>query len=119
MFLTTDFEELGALVSGKLAAAEDHIWALREDSEYFEGFLKNSSEHRPERMLDGDSGKPCIDLNDPANQTDFWDSLITNAVTQAYLHALLLGLYTSATNCFKHPQKDALRSPISKRNFAS
>lgn len=51
-----DLERIEALPSARKLAAQDHLWALREDPGYFSDTLPEIAEHRPE-MLKGASRK--------------------------------------------------------------
>ena len=52
-----DFVRLKSLLTAKRAAAEDHIWTLREDPGYFRDVVLDYSEHQSDRLLSED-GRP-------------------------------------------------------------
>ncbi|KAI9879339.1 MAG: hypothetical protein M1830_008799 [Pleopsidium flavum] len=74
-----DFRRLQAIVVAKRSAAEDHIWALREDPGYFGDNVGDWSEHRQETLLDI-NGKRHPVLNKPL----FWDRVLGNVIVDAY-----------------------------------
>ncbi|KAI9831131.1 MAG: hypothetical protein M1819_005219 [Sarea resinae] len=74
-----DFDRLLALISAQRSAAEDQIWALREDPGYFGDLVKDWSEHRQETLLDT-HGKTHPNLNKPL----FWEYVLGSVVTDAY-----------------------------------
>ncbi|KAJ0159166.1 hypothetical protein CTA2_10201 [Colletotrichum tanaceti] len=49
-----DVDRIESLLQAKVAAAEDHIWALREDRGYFVEQLTDVREHRQEMLKDTD-----------------------------------------------------------------
>ena len=74
-----DLQRLQSLVSARRSAAEDHIWALREDPSYFAEVVKDISEHRQETLLDvNGKSHPVLKGN------VFWDRVLGNVVITAY-----------------------------------
>ncbi|KAJ0354076.1 hypothetical protein COL154_000082 [Colletotrichum chrysophilum] len=75
-----DIAGLQSIIKSKLAEAEDHIWALREDPDYFSVTVRDWKEHRQEMMLDT-NGKPHpIHAHAP---DVFWQRLIGNMISSA------------------------------------
>jgi hypothetical protein len=82
-----DFSGVRALVIAKRFEAEDHIWSLREDPEYFRDVVNQWSDHRVERLLDLD-GKCHPDLDKPV----FWEKVLHRVVTDAYSNLIMWDL---------------------------
>lgn len=82
-----DFSRLQRLVIAKRQEAEHHIWSLREDPGYFQDFVYNCSEHRPEQIL-SINGKKHPDLGKPA----FWERTLDWIVTDAYSSLIMWDL---------------------------
>ncbi len=76
-----DFGRLKAVIAAKRSAAEDHIWALREDPGYFSDVLGDWSEHRQETLLDI-NGMRHPDLRNL--KPLFWERVIANVIVDAY-----------------------------------
>lgn len=74
-----DVARLRSFVSAKRADAEDHIWSLREDPDYFRDTLYEWSEHRQEK-LPSVNGRPHPLLR----RDEFWEHILRNIVMQAY-----------------------------------
>jgi hypothetical protein len=53
-----DLRRLEILVAGKRAAAEDHVWALRDDPGYFQAMTWDYYTHQPHHLRDV-AGNPC------------------------------------------------------------
>jgi hypothetical protein len=64
----------------KQSEAEDHIWQLREDPEYFAEELRDQREYRSECILDH-LRRPHPHLGTPK----FWDETLRIMIEQAYL----------------------------------
>ncbi|OCK75654.1 hypothetical protein K432DRAFT_308042 [Lepidopterella palustris CBS 459.81] len=78
-----DLASLKALASARLADAEDHFWALREDPGYFTDFIGDWSEHSSEAILVyGKKRHP--DLTNPITKQKFWDRTLGSVVHFAY-----------------------------------
>jgi hypothetical protein len=75
-----DLGSLQALTAVKQSEAEDHIWQLREDPEYFAEELKDQREYRSECILDH-LRKPHPHLGTPK----FWDETLRIMIEQAYV----------------------------------
>ncbi|KAL6400035.1 hypothetical protein AUP68_15727 [Ilyonectria robusta] len=52
-----ELEKVESLLAAKIQAAEDHLWALREDPHYFYQHLVEGQEYRQEMIKDTD-GRP-------------------------------------------------------------
>ncbi|KAF6836804.1 hypothetical protein CMUS01_05284 [Colletotrichum musicola] len=79
-----DLKRLKSIVESKLAEAQDHLWALREDPGYFSATLKDWKEHRQE-MLPDTNGKPHPIL---AHSPDvIWQRVIGNLISSALMPA--------------------------------
>ena len=50
--LQFDLARVRLLVNAKRLESEDHIWSMREDPGYFQDYISEWSEHRPERSID-------------------------------------------------------------------
>lgn len=77
-----DLKRLEFLVAAKLADAEDHILALREDPGYFAADMLDWSEHRQERMVDT-LGKKHPIFKDRLREPMFWRRVVGQALTTA------------------------------------
>ncbi|KAE8443360.1 hypothetical protein EG329_001918 [Mollisiaceae sp. DMI_Dod_QoI] len=75
-----DLDRLRGILAARLSAAEDHLWALREDPGYFADTVMDWSEHRNDRLLDT--------LGNPhptgPQTTEFWSRVIRNVIADAY-----------------------------------
>lgn len=77
-----DLPRLESLVAARKSAAEDHIWALREDPGYFADTILEYKEHRVE-LLEDTYGQQHPLL--AANEKDkFWAQTICTVVREAY-----------------------------------
>lgn len=77
--LQFDIVRVRVLVNAKRLELEDHIWSLREDPGYFQDFVGEWSEHRPERVLNA-NGSPHHVLGKPL----FWERVLSSVVVDAY-----------------------------------
>ncbi|KAF2143937.1 uncharacterized protein K452DRAFT_285979 [Aplosporella prunicola CBS 121167] len=78
-----DLVALEGLLSAKISATEDHIWALREDPGYFADIILEWKEHRQEMLPDWNGeAHPVLK---PGADKIFWHRVIGNALTEAYL----------------------------------
>ncbi|XP_044724835.1 C2H2 and C2HC zinc finger [Hirsutella rhossiliensis] len=78
-----DLGRIEALLRAKTSAAEDHLWALREDPGYFAERLLQVREHRQEMLKDvyGDA-HPVFSFG---RQSVFWTRVVSNMVLDAHL----------------------------------
>jgi hypothetical protein len=74
-----DLQRLQSLISARRSAAEDHIWALREDPSYFAEVVNDVGEHRQEILLDV-NGRKHPNLKDDV----FWERVLGSVVISAY-----------------------------------
>ncbi|KAE8453917.1 hypothetical protein EG329_007693 [Mollisiaceae sp. DMI_Dod_QoI] len=74
-----NFNRLRALVAANRSSAEDHIRNLREDPGYFAEVLLEWSEHRPERLPDGNGARHPRLFKPP-----FWDQVVRDVLIDAY-----------------------------------
>lgn len=77
-----DLARLEALFAARLARAEDHIWALREDPGYFADVLLEFKEHRPELMKDR-NGQPHP-IFSTGRKDLLWQRVLEVALTLAH-----------------------------------
>ncbi|KAI0835934.1 hypothetical protein F5Y06DRAFT_274774 [Hypoxylon sp. FL0890] len=78
-----DLERIESLLDARTAAAEDHLWALREDPSYFAAQLLETKEHRLETLKDI-YGNIHPTLR-PGRDNLFWARVIGGVVFPAYL----------------------------------
>ncbi|AEO69920.1 uncharacterized protein THITE_2081075 [Thermothielavioides terrestris NRRL 8126] len=78
-----DFGRIESLLAARSSAAEDHLWALREDPSYFSNQLLIYKEHRQEMMKDT-NGKPHPILQ-PLKIGVFWERVIGNVLLSAHV----------------------------------
>ncbi|PWY93426.1 hypothetical protein BO94DRAFT_563841 [Aspergillus sclerotioniger CBS 115572] len=83
-----DIDRLHSIVAAKKSAAEDHIWALREDPGYFLEALLERKEHRPE--LVPDARGQLHPSTKPFAIKKLWNNIISGVVSDAYFQ---LGLW--------------------------
>ncbi|KAK4542981.1 hypothetical protein LTR36_005979 [Oleoguttula mirabilis] len=78
-----DLSRLESLLAAKVSAAEDHLWALREDPGYFADSLLDLKEHRVEIMRDTmGEVHPVFRLHQDAI---LWNRVIGTVMTDAYV----------------------------------
>lgn len=77
--LPQDFQAIKTLIVARRAAAEDHIWDLREDPAYLAWVAATFAEHMAQRIPDT-SGK----LHPNADDDVFWQKMLTGVVLDAY-----------------------------------
>ncbi|KAK3048401.1 hypothetical protein LTR09_010232 [Extremus antarcticus] len=79
-----DFGRLESLFAARVASAEDHVWALREDPSYFADAMYELKEHRQELIKDSNGAEhPLFKLH---REEILWGRIIGNVVTSAYLN---------------------------------
>ncbi|KJX98800.1 hypothetical protein TI39_contig391g00009 [Zymoseptoria brevis] len=76
-----DIAKLKAVFNAKRSAAEDHVWALREDPSYFEFTLRDAMDHRYENVKDSHGMTHPILQHGRENL--IWGPVISNAVASA------------------------------------
>ncbi|KAJ5725631.1 uncharacterized protein N7483_006988 [Penicillium malachiteum] len=77
-----DLQSIKSLLSAKASAVKDHLWALREDPDYFVTVLLETNDHRLEFLKDLD-GNEHPDLRRGRRQT-IWANVIRFVVSEAY-----------------------------------
>ncbi|KAI1139329.1 hypothetical protein F5Y05DRAFT_424959 [Hypoxylon sp. FL0543] len=78
-----NLERIEALLDARTSAAEDHIWALREDPSYFAAQLSEAKEHRLEILMEIYSHiHPTLK---PGRGNLFWARGISGVVSSSYL----------------------------------
>ncbi|KIW73362.1 hypothetical protein PV04_01490 [Phialophora macrospora] len=78
-----DTHRLLLLVEAKRAAAEDHVWDLREDPGYFASVAVDQAQHRQESLLDVWGQRHPHD-----NDEVFWNRVIRGIPVEAYMSFL-------------------------------
>lgn len=75
--------QIESLLSARASAAEDHLWALREDPEYFCHVVLEAKDHRQENLEDT-AGKahPVFRIG---QQDTFWTRILGSVISEAYL----------------------------------
>ncbi|KAG8159806.1 hypothetical protein KVR01_010443 [Diaporthe batatas] len=78
-----DYSRLTSLLDAKASAAEDHLWALREDPSYFTETLLDWRDHRQEMLpdLNGDAHP----VTSRVRSNTLWTRVIGTALSEAYL----------------------------------
>ncbi|PYH79563.1 hypothetical protein BO82DRAFT_288668 [Aspergillus uvarum CBS 121591] len=79
-----DLSRIESLLTARTSAAEDHLWALREDPEYFASAVLDVKEHRPE-MLKDLRGRDHSDLSH-SRKNVFWGRVLAPVVGNAYVN---------------------------------
>ncbi|KAF4996707.1 hypothetical protein FGRMN_4365 [Fusarium graminum] len=77
-----DLQRIVKFLEARVLAAEDHIWALREDPAYFSEQFREMMDHRQE-MLPDKNGKPHPVLQ-PFRINTFWSRILFNMILEAY-----------------------------------
>lgn len=79
-----DLPRLKAVISAKRSAAEDHVWALREDPSYLLDCLKEAMDHRFEHVKDW-RGRQHENFKSGRDAL-VWSSVVSNVVCAAEWH---------------------------------
>ncbi|KAK5401060.1 hypothetical protein LTR79_001579 [Exophiala xenobiotica] len=82
-----DTHRLVLLVEAKRAAAEDHVWDLREDPGYFASVAVDQAQHRMESLLDVRGQRHPHDDDEV-----FWNRVIRGIPVDAYMSFLVWDL---------------------------
>ncbi|KAF2688061.1 hypothetical protein K458DRAFT_401459 [Lentithecium fluviatile CBS 122367] len=78
-----DLERLESLFDAQRFAIEDHIWALREDPDYFANTVQEAKEHRQEILKDANGHRhPLLKAG---REGTFWQRVVGNVVASAHL----------------------------------
>jgi hypothetical protein len=80
-----DFSRMRSLITAKRAEAEDHIWSLREDPEYFQDAVVAYSEQRGENLPNVNGKRQSPILGTP----EFWQGVLEWVVTGAYHNVIM------------------------------
>ncbi|OCT46891.1 hypothetical protein CLCR_02288 [Cladophialophora carrionii] len=75
-----DTDRLVRILEARRAAAEDHLWDLREDPGYFAAAVVEESQHRREALLGVDGRRHRHDCDE-----FFWNRVIGETVSNAYM----------------------------------
>lgn len=79
-----DLDRNESLLAARVALAEDHVWALREDPSYFAETILEMRQHRQELIPDVKGNvHPVLK---PERENTLWARIIRNIVAEAYLH---------------------------------
>ncbi|OQE21175.1 hypothetical protein PENSTE_c012G03144 [Penicillium steckii] len=78
-----DLSQIESLLSARASAAEDHLWALRENPDYFSHVAHEAKDHRQENLKDtAGNNHPVFRIGKP---DIFWSRVISNVVSEAYI----------------------------------
>ncbi|KAJ5150387.1 hypothetical protein N7492_010738 [Penicillium capsulatum] len=88
-----DLRLVASLLAARASAAEDHLWALREDPDYFARTLLEAREHRQEVLKDLNGHHHPILSHD--RRGILWARIIGSVVSEAYLE---LELFTELSS---------------------
>lgn len=78
-----DLARVRSLLEAITSAAEDHLWALREDPGYFSESILDYKEHRQEMLPD--TLKKAHPATSKAHSETLWSRVIGNVVTKSYI----------------------------------
>lgn len=78
-----DLSLVESLLAAKASAAEDHLWALREDPDYFSRTLHEAKDHRQETLKDLNGNTHPLLSRDRSQF--LWAHIIGSVVSKAYL----------------------------------
>ncbi|OOF91998.1 hypothetical protein ASPCADRAFT_409080 [Aspergillus carbonarius ITEM 5010] len=78
-----DLGRIASLLTARASAAEDHLWALREDPGYFANMVLEAKEHRQEMLKDLDGKNHPVLVR--GRQEILWGRVIRSMVSDAYL----------------------------------
>ncbi|CAG7932207.1 unnamed protein product [Penicillium olsonii] len=95
-----DLSHIESLLTARASAAEDHLWALREDPEYFARVMLEAKDHRPEMLKDlAGNSHPSFR---PGQEDIIWSRITGMAVTNACLEVEMFNeLSSQAKNLFQ------------------
>ncbi|KAJ5912994.1 hypothetical protein N7504_001877 [Penicillium tannophilum] len=83
-----------SLLAARASAAEDHLWALREDPGYFSKTLLEAWDHRQELLYDLDGNRHPVFRRGPGDHL-LWTRVIGTVVSTAYLELELFSELSS------------------------
>lgn len=78
-----DLARVRSLLEARASAAEDHLWALREDPSYFAECLLDCKEHRQEMLQD--IYKNAHPATSKTRRGTLWARIIGNTIVESYL----------------------------------
>lgn len=78
-----DLTRVRSLLEAKASAAEDHLWALREDLSYFTECFLDAREHRQEMLPD--TQKRAHPATSIARRETPWARIIGSTIIESYL----------------------------------
>lgn len=78
-----DLARVRSLLQARASAAEDHLWALREDPNYFAECLMECKEHRQEMLID--TNKDVHPANTKLRRGTLWARIIGSTIVESYL----------------------------------
>ncbi|KAJ5505984.1 hypothetical protein N7453_004941, partial [Penicillium expansum] len=78
-----DLSLVESLLAAKACVAEDHLWALREDPDYFSTILHEAKDHRQETLKDLNGNTNPLLSRDRSQS--LWADIIGSVVSKAYL----------------------------------
>ncbi|CAJ2511412.1 Uu.00g070370.m01.CDS01 [Anthostomella pinea] len=79
-----DFSRIERVLGARASAAEDHVWALREDPAYFAEQLIEVREHRPELLKDTSGHEHPVMKT--TQQDTLWARVCRTVSLEAHLH---------------------------------
>ncbi|KAI1385635.1 uncharacterized protein F4822DRAFT_445551 [Hypoxylon trugodes] len=79
-----DLARLESLLEARMSAAEDHLWALREDPNYFSENIFDEKEHQEEVIKDS-NGETHPEIK-PGCDSIFWVRVITGVLLAALIN---------------------------------
>jgi hypothetical protein len=98
-----DLHLLQSLLAARASAAEDHLWALREDPDYFSRTVLDAQEHRQE-MLKDTMGKDHPVFSHGQRDV-LWARVIGSVVLNAYIELELFSELSSQAKTLAAMQK--------------
>lgn len=91
-----DLHHIESLLSAKASAAEDHLWALREDPDYFSKTLLEAKDHRQEILKDFQGNDHPVFSH--GREKILWERIIGSVVSEAYLELEVFSELSSQAN---------------------
>ena len=90
-----DMSRVSSLISARVSAAKDHIWALREDPGHFVECVRELKEHSQEFVKDAHGNiHPLCKLT---REDPLWTEAIGNLISEAYVHyEIWIDLFTQS-----------------------
>ncbi|KAL2853042.1 hypothetical protein BJX68DRAFT_265279 [Aspergillus pseudodeflectus] len=84
-----DISLVQSMLSARVSALEDHLWALREDPDYFVTQLLEAKEHLMQNLKDG-NGKANHPLLSDGQQPTMWAQVMCSSVGETYWNLEIL-----------------------------